>query len=84
MPVDPEHVDGLNNLGIVLKELRRFEEAKAVYTQALEIAPESAHTRHNLANVLKKQGRHQEAIACYRKVIEELPFHQATYQIWKM
>lgn len=43
------NAENLNNLGVVLLEMRRYKEAISVFNRALEITPENESVRYNLA-----------------------------------
>jgi Flp pilus assembly protein TadD len=45
----PNYAPALNSLGVTLLELRRYREAKAAFTRALELSPETERVRYNLA-----------------------------------
>jgi hypothetical protein len=47
---DPAHTDSLYNLGKVLQELGRWEEARAAYERVLALEPDHHESRLNLAN----------------------------------
>jgi predicted TPR repeat methyltransferase len=59
-----------NNLGIVLHELARPDEAEASYRKALQIRPDYSDAHANLAHTLSSLGRTNEALACYQRQIE--------------
>jgi predicted O-linked N-acetylglucosamine transferase (SPINDLY family) len=58
------------NWGAILGELRRPQEAEAVYRTALGHAPNFAQARLNLGHQLEHQGREEEALAEWRTVYE--------------
>ena len=58
-----------NNLGVVLMEEGKLEEAIEHYTQALRIDPEDAPTHTNLGSALMSQGKFDEAITHYQEAI---------------
>jgi protein O-GlcNAc transferase len=51
------HQNPQNNLGLLLAEQGRPEEAETAYREALRINPEHANAHYNLGNVLQGQGR---------------------------
>ena len=67
-----------NNLGNVLYELDRFEDAAIAYERALALSPE-AGTFNNLGSSLRMQGRVAEAEAAYRRALELHPTHIDTH-----
>lgn len=58
------------NWGSVLGELRRHQDAEAVYRMALAMAPAFAQARLNLGHQLEHQGREAEALAEWRTVYD--------------
>ncbi len=64
-----EHPAYAANLGVLLQDTGRAEEAQSWFRRALELAPEDANTLCNLANLLKDEGRMAEAEVLYRRVI---------------
>jgi predicted TPR repeat methyltransferase len=64
----PGNAGMYNNLGNVLYELDRFQDAAVAYGTALELSPE-AGTLNNLGSALRMQGRIDEAEAAYRRAL---------------
>ncbi len=58
------------DLGVVMANLGRDEEAMSAYRHCLEIEPGNATARLNLALSLRKQGREQEAAVYLRQAAE--------------
>jgi Flp pilus assembly protein TadD len=50
-----------SNLGLVLKELKQYEEAKRAHQQSVDLNPASAINRRYLANILKTIGKLDQA-----------------------
>jgi protein O-GlcNAc transferase len=63
------------NLGTVLANGRRMNEAIASYERALALNPSYADAYYNLGNALAMTGRFEPAAACYRRVLELRPDH---------
>ena len=70
---NPDHVESLNNLGVILLQLGKLQEAKSSYQKAIQINPSYASAHNNLGVVFKKIGERQKAISCYEKAIEIHP-----------
>ena len=62
-----------SNLGVVLNDQGKLEEAIAAYRQAIRIKPDFAEAYSNLGNSLNDQGKVDEAIAAYRQAISIRP-----------
>ncbi|MGA2508245.1 MAG: tetratricopeptide repeat protein [Chitinispirillaceae bacterium] len=62
-----------NNLGLLLANTGRTDEALAHYRGALEINPNDAKAHNNLGLLLAKMGRTGEAVAQYRRALEIYP-----------
>ncbi|MBV8335651.1 MAG: tetratricopeptide repeat protein, partial [Alphaproteobacteria bacterium] len=58
-----------HNLGNILRETGRPNEAVSCYQQALTLVPNLLETRINLANALQDLGRFDEAISHYQKAL---------------
>ena len=61
--------DAWNNLGTCLRELKRSEEAEAVYRKALALKPNDPDTLDNLALALKDLERLDEAAELLRRAL---------------
>lgn len=70
---EPGHVGVLANLGAVLDDLGRFDDAIATYRLGLSLAPRNAALHNNLGNVLKELGSLENAAEHYRQAIAAEP-----------
>lgn len=71
-----------NNLGNVLVECQRFDEAEQAYLKCLEVSPEFLDALSNLAAIHCKRGHYAEAEALCRRAIATRPdFGQAWYNL---
>ncbi len=61
------------NLGVVLAEQGRLDEAIQHYQQALELNPDYIEAHNNLGNELAAQGRLSEAIPHYERALQLQP-----------
>ena len=74
----PSTLDSVNNLGLVLEEQGKYEEAEAMHRRALKARekvlglehPSTLDSVNNLGLVLEDQGKHEEAEAMYRRALE--------------
>lgn len=75
---EPDVAMTLNNLGTVLRHLRRLEQAEEAYTEALEIArrhdipDQRAQTASNLGRLWIEQERWEEAVAVLKEAVEQV------------
>jgi predicted O-linked N-acetylglucosamine transferase (SPINDLY family) len=69
----PDYAEAHNNLGIVLNEQGRLDEAIASYGRALALKPDYAEAHSNRGNALKDQGRLDEAVADFRQALTLQP-----------
>ncbi len=63
---DPDHVDGLNLMGLIARDAGDGALAIDILTRAVATHPAAAHLRNNLANALQEAGRPDEAVDHYR------------------
>jgi len=75
----PNELSTLNNLGTVLKELGKNNEAVSYYEKALELKPEDIITNYNLGILFSKLEEFQKSIIFYEKVIKTDPTHFQSY-----
>ncbi|MGW8223500.1 MAG: tetratricopeptide repeat protein, partial [Syntrophobacteria bacterium] len=73
LQIKPENFEAHNNLGVVLADQGKFDEAIDHYSEALRIRPDYAKAHQDLAVVLKKQGRIEEAINHYYEALKIEP-----------
>jgi len=75
LALDPTNFEARSNLGVALTRIGHFEEAIAVYGQALENAPPAAtnHLRMNLALAYYKPAQLSEAANLFDDVRKQLP-----------
>ena len=61
----------------ILDNLKRYDEALAVYHAMLQEDPRDPWTRHNAAFALTKLGRYDEALACSDRALAIMDFATA-------
>jgi 1,4-dihydroxy-6-naphthoate synthase len=66
---DPENIDALRLLGLIVHQSGRHAEAVDLLRQALTRRAGHANTLNNLGEALRAMGSLDEAIECYRKAI---------------
>jgi len=65
----PDDAEAHNNLGDILYDLGRLDEAEACYRRALQINPDYAEAHYNLGFTHKVFGRLDKAEASYRRAL---------------
>jgi tetratricopeptide (TPR) repeat protein len=73
---DPTVFEAALNLGAVLTQLKRFDDAEAAFRQAIALRPQSPATWSNLGAMLASQGRDADAEACCRHALSLDPTHR--------
>jgi predicted O-linked N-acetylglucosamine transferase (SPINDLY family) len=66
---DPEHVEALQMLGLLMLQTGRLQLAVQYLTRALSLRPDLEEAQCNLGIVLAKQGMIPAAITCYQKAL---------------
>ena len=80
--LDPQDAEAYYNLGIVMQDLGRLDEAEAIYKKAITLKPDHK-AYNNLGIVMQELGRLDEAEASYKKAITLKPdFIQAIKNRW--
>jgi tetratricopeptide (TPR) repeat protein len=69
LDLQPRHVPALNLCGVLLTQMRRFEEAEQYVTRAIEENPTSDATFYNYGVILKALKRFDEAIAQFDRAL---------------
>ena len=67
--LDSNHLRARHNLGAALAVMKRYDEAEAVYQQALAQAPDDRGLHLNLAALYRATGRYEQAVEHYRRVL---------------
>jgi serine/threonine-protein kinase len=75
----PEAAAAHNDLGTLLLDLKRPQEALAAFHKAIEIDPKFAYAHNNLGTLLLDLKRPQEALAAFHKAIEIDPKYAIAY-----
>ena len=80
--LSPEDAGAHNNLGVVLKNLKRLDEAEVSYRHAVALRSDYTAAHNNLGNTLQELGRLDEAEASCRQAISLQPdFAEAHYNL---
>ena len=79
LAIQPDYADAHRNLGSVLRDLGRSDEAVASFHAALAIRPDYVDAHTNLGSVLRDLGRLDEAVASYHNALAIEPDHAGTH-----
>jgi len=66
---DSGHVGGLFLLGIIDRQVGRYDLAIEHLTRAVRLKPDFTEAHNSLGNALRAQGRLQEAVASYQQAL---------------
>jgi Tfp pilus assembly protein PilF len=69
----PRSARSQREVGSVLADLGRFEEARAAFTRSLAIRPNDGATLYNLGNALAQENRLDDAIVAYQQALVAVP-----------
>lgn len=73
-------LDSYNNLGSLLKELGKLDNAVKAFQNALEIDPTFAIAHHNLGLTYKAMGILDRAVESYHRALKLNPYNAETHQ----
>ncbi|HVS62281.1 MAG TPA: tetratricopeptide repeat protein [Thermoanaerobaculia bacterium] len=82
LELKPDDVVALNNLGIALLGLDRWEEGMKTLRRAVEIDPNHRGAQYSLATALADLGRYDEALEHYRRAHEIDPAEKVIHADW--
>ncbi|MFQ5686345.1 MAG: tetratricopeptide repeat protein, partial [Candidatus Scalindua sp.] len=71
--LNPDYADAHNNLGAVLKEQHKLDDAIKSFYHSIELNPDYADAHNNLGAVRQEQHKLDEAIVSYRHAISLKP-----------
>lgn len=77
--LDPGYCDAMDNLGQLLREQNKIDEAISWYQKSLEIAPDNPVALQNLALAYSLQGKTEKALEEYEKLTEVAPENPEGY-----
>lgn len=67
--INPSYKRAHNDLGIILQDLKRYDEAKEAYRKETEVNKEDPHAYSNLMKLLRSQGKNAEALEIAEKAL---------------
>ncbi|KDQ07686.1 glycosyltransferase family 41 protein [Botryobasidium botryosum FD-172 SS1] len=73
LEVDPHHPHLLANLGSLIKDQGRIDEALRLYEKAIELKPDFDIALANIGNTLKDHGRVRDSIPFYHRAVTANP-----------
>lgn len=76
LALQPNDVDALNNMGILLAATREYDQADALLRRAVRLAPRNAGAWNNLGTVLAQRAQHTDAVAAFQQALALDPQHQ--------
>jgi tetratricopeptide (TPR) repeat protein len=79
LALSPQSAESLGNLGIVLSEQGKTEEAWKAFSESLRLNPKDPDAHLNMATSLLQQGRIEEALTQYRAVLALKPRHAVAH-----
>jgi predicted O-linked N-acetylglucosamine transferase (SPINDLY family) len=79
LEIDPNHLEGLRILAIVLMSMQRVQEAEVVSLKVTELAPDLVKAKITLGALYVRQGRLHEACEVFRRAIELDPDADLAY-----
>ncbi|WP_020167237.1 MULTISPECIES: tetratricopeptide repeat protein [Methylotenera] len=71
----PHQANVLNNVGIILQQIKRNDDALTYFELALAIEPDHPPSLFNRGNVLRSLNRPQDAVHSYDQVLQTMPNH---------
>jgi superkiller protein 3 len=80
LKLDPKSAIAESNLGVILGEVGRLDEAIATLQRALELDPKNAVAHYVLAEALIKKGHVDEALSQARTAVKLSPAEAAAYR----
>jgi len=69
LQLNPKNADALNNMGLVLMEQEKFEEARSYIAKAIEVRPDHKESHQNLGIILYNQHKLAEAVAHWHEAL---------------
>jgi tetratricopeptide (TPR) repeat protein len=69
LQADPDQLEALHRLGMLLTQTGRYEEAVEMILDAISLSPETPLLHSHLGTALLKQDRFDEAVACFQHAL---------------
>jgi len=79
LKMEPNHPEALYFLGILAKQVGKYEIAAELIGRVLPVWADCAEAHYNLGDAHQSQGKLDEAVSCYRKALELKPDYAEAY-----
>ncbi len=79
LKLEPNEIATLNNLGNLLRQLKKYEEAFFYYEKALKIKPQDLITNYNVGLLFYRQKKFEKSVNFFKNVIKSDPKHILSY-----
>ena len=79
LELDPNEFNAYNNLGLILRDLKRFDDAEKALMLSLKIQPDNHLALNNLGIVEEVKGRFDEAIGLFLNAVKINPNYAEAY-----
>ncbi len=80
LEVEPNNSDALHLLGVIAYQVKNYDVAVDLISQAIQINDTAPNFYNSLGNALSDQGKLEEALACYRQVLALVPNFAEAYR----
>ena len=70
LALEPEHPVAWNGIGLVLGELRKFEEARSAFARSIQASPDFAEAHYNMSFMLSNLGDFEGALRETKRALE--------------
>ena len=77
LAAEPEHPVAWNGIGLVLSELKKFEDARNAFARAMQARPNYAEAHYNLSFALSNLGDFEGALRETKRALELDPYYVA-------
>ena len=79
LKLEPNEIATLNNLGNLLRQLKKYEEAFFYYEKALKIKPQDLITNYNVGLLFYRHQKFEKSVNFFKNVIKSDPKHILSY-----
>ena len=78
---NPDDIETMNTLGVLYRQLYRFDESLAILNKAKEHAPENESVFYNLGKTYQEMKQYQKAVECFLAALELKPEDVSAYDL---